>query len=159
MFLKHNSQSAKTHVCAILKHDQKVPPVQLLSAPDSREEIRWIVRDIARRSETGTPFHKIAVLYRQREPYASLISTQLALAGMPTAGPDPAPLSSTPSGRSLLGMLAVMNSDLSRSEVLKWLSECPVKVESDVQDSRGLFADGEVLSRRAGIVIGIDQWQ
>jgi len=134
-------------------------PVQMLSAPDSREEIRWIVRDIARRSEAGTPFHKIAVLYRQREPYASLISTQLALAGIPTAGPDPAPLSSSPSGRSLLGMLVAMNSDLSRSEILKWLSECPIKVDSDGQDSRGLFADWEVLSRRAGIVKGIDQWQ
>ena len=52
-----------------------------------------------------------------------------------------------------------MNSDLSRSEVLKWLSECPVKVDSNGQDSRGLFADWEVLSRRAGIVKGIDQWE
>ncbi|MDA1129093.1 MAG: PD-(D/E)XK nuclease family protein [Chloroflexi bacterium] len=138
---------------------ESLPPVQLLSAPDSREEIRWIVRDIARRSEAGTPFHKIAVLYRQQEPYASLISTQLALAGIATAGPNPAPLSSTPSGKSLLGMLAAMNSDLSRSAVLKWLSECPVKVNSDGQDSRGLLADWEVISRRAGIVKGIDQWE
>ena len=140
-------------------HHKKLPPVQLLSAPDSREEIRWIVRDIARRSEAGTHFNKIAILYRQREPYASLISTQLALAGMPTAGPNPAPLSSSPSGRSLLGMLVAMNSDLSRSEILKWLSECPIKVGSDGQDARGLFADWEVLSRRAGIVKGINQWQ
>ena len=52
-----------------------------------------------------------------------------------------------------------MNSDLSRPEILQWLSECPIKVDSDARDSRGLFADWEVVSRRAGIVKGIDQWQ
>ena len=135
------------------------PPVRLLSAPDSREEIRWIVRDIARRCEAGTPFHKIAVLYRQKEPYSSLVPTQLALAGIPVSGPDPTALSSTPSGRLLLGMLSAMNSDLSRSEVLRWLSESPVRAGSDGQDSRGLFADWEVLSRQAGIVKGIGQWE
>jgi len=134
-------------------------PLQLLSAPDAREEIRWIVRDISRRSEAGTPFHKIAVLYRQLEPYASLVPTQLGLAGIPTAGPNHTPLSSTPSGRSLLGMLAVMNSDLSRPELLKWLSECPIKLDMGAQDARGLSADWEVLSRRAGIVKGINQWE
>jgi len=135
------------------------PPVRLLSAPDSREEIRWIVRDIARRCEAGTPFHKIAVLYRQKEPYSSLVPTQLDLAGIPVSGPDPTPLSSTPSGRLLLGMLSAMNSDLSRSDVLRWLSESPVRAGPDGQDSRGLFADWEVLSRQAGIVKGIGQWE
>ena len=135
------------------------PPIRLISAPDAREEVRWIVRDIARRSGSGTPFHKIAILYRQREPYSSLIPTQLTLAGVPVSGADPTPLSASPSGRMLLGLLSAMNSDLSRREVLQWLSECPVRSETDGKDSRGLFADWDVLSRRAGIVKGIDQWE
>ena len=134
-------------------------PVKLLSAPDSREEIRWVVRDIARRCEGGTPFYKIAVLYRQREPYSSLIPTQLALAGMPVAGPNQGPLKATPSGRSLLGMLAAMNTGLSRPEVMQWLSESPVRFGREDRDARGTSAEWETVSRRAGIVKGIGQWE
>jgi len=60
---------------------------QIVSAPDAHEEIRWVVRDLARRAEAGTPFHKMAVFYRQSDPYGTLIRSQLQMAGIPAAGP------------------------------------------------------------------------
>ena len=133
-------------------------PVQLVSAPDAREEIRWVVRDIARRSEEGMSFNKMAILYRQSEPYSSLIASQLRLSGIPVAGPDPTPISHTPPGRALLNMLDAINSGLSRPEVLKWLSESPVKLDADQSNSDIPFSDWEFVSRSSGIVKGLSQW-
>ena len=33
------------------------------------------------------PFHRMAILYRMETPYASLISEELRMAGIPMAGP------------------------------------------------------------------------
>ena len=139
--------------------DVRIPaPARLVSAPDSREEIRWVVRDIARRSEEGMPFSKMAVMYRQEEPYSGLIASQLRLSGIPIAGPDSTPVSHTPPGRSLLSMLNAIVSGLSRPEVMKWVSECPVKLDADLLNSEIPFFDWEFVSRSAGVVQGLDQW-
>ena len=58
----------------------------LLSAPDAHEEIRQVLRRIVRLAGDGTPFHRIAVLYRQAEPYAALLRLQLEHAGIPSPG-------------------------------------------------------------------------
>ena len=139
--------------------DIRIPiPARLVSAPDAREEIRWIVRDIVRRSEEGISFNNIAILYRQSEPYSSLISGQLRLSGIPVSGPDDTPISDTPPGRALLNMLNAINSDFSRPEVLKWISESPLALDRGKSNSDIPFSDWEFVSRSAGIVQGLDQW-
>ena len=127
---------------------------RLLITSDTREEVRSVVRDIASAAHDGTPFHRMAVLYWQREPYASLIAEQFAMADVPTAGPTAGRLASTPVGRMVKGMVDLAGGDLPREEVMRWLTSCPVKsTASGFRPSRW-----DAISRDAGVVGGIEQW-
>ena len=128
---------------------------KLLIASDIREEVRSVVREIAAAAHAGTPFARIAVLYWQQEPYASLLAEQFEIAGLPTAGPPPGRLAATAVGRIVKGMVDLAGGDLPRDEVMRWLTSCPVKAErSDYSPSRW-----DALSRDAGVVAGLDQWR
>ncbi len=130
----------------------------LVSASDMREEVKWIARDICRRSEEGMPFYRIAVAY-QNDAYPALVHRQLAFAHIPAAGPDTRSYRNSAVGRSLTGILASIESDLSRKEIMKWLSECPARFPNNSYDENGRFAIWDFLSRSAGIVHGVDQWR
>ena len=128
---------------------------KLLIASDIREEVRSVVREIAAAAHAGTPFARIAVLYWQREPYASILAEQFEIAGIPTAGPPPGRLAATAVGRMVKGMVDLAGSDLARDEVMRWLTSCPVKADrGDYSPSRW-----DALSREAGVVAGIEQWR
>ena len=127
---------------------------RLFITSDTREEMRSVVRDIASAAHDGTPFHRMAVLYWQREPYASLVAEQFAMAGVPTAGPTAGRLASTPVGRMVKGMVDLAGGDLPRDEVMRWLTSCPVKsTASGFRPSRW-----DAISRDAGVIGGIEQW-
>ena len=126
----------------------------LLITSDTREEVRSVVRAIAAAAHEGTPFHRMAVLYWQREPYASLIAEQFAMADVPTAGPSAGTLASTPVGRMVKGMVDLAGGDLPRDEVTRWLTSCPVRsTTADFRPSRW-----DAISRDAGIIGGLEQW-
>ena len=128
---------------------------RLLITSDTREEVRNVVRDIASAAHAGTPFNRMAVFYWQREPYASLIAEQFAMAGLPTAGQSAGRLATTPVGRLIKGMVDLAGGDLPRDEVTRWLTSCPVKsTASGFRPSRW-----DAISRDAGIVSGIGQWR
>ncbi|MYC93700.1 MAG: hypothetical protein F4X14_01910 [Caldilineaceae bacterium SB0661_bin_32] len=131
------------------------PRTRLLVAPDTGEEVRSVVRSVAAAAHAGTPFHRIAILYWQREPYAALIAEQLAAASIPIAGPSNETLAATPVGRMLTGIVALAGSDLPREEVMRWLTSCPVKAASD----RYSPSRWDAVSRDAGVVAGIEQWR
>jgi RecB family exonuclease len=131
----------------------------LMSASDVQEEVRWVVRYIADRAEGGLPFHRMAVLYRQANPYASLVPSQLRLAGIPVAGPDPAPLRDTPAGKLLTSLLSVLESDLSRDSVMGWIAESPVSLGPGGGFAADELVRWEIVSRKAGVVKGAGQWR
>ncbi|MDE0078064.1 MAG: PD-(D/E)XK nuclease family protein [Caldilineaceae bacterium] len=132
-----------------------LPPAHLLVAPDTGEEVRSVVRSVAAAAHAGTPFHRMAILYWQQDPYAALIAEQLAAANIPIAGPSTQRLAATPVGRMLKGIVDLAGSDLPREEVMRWLTSCPVKPSSPgFSPSRW-----DALSREAGVVAGIDQWR
>lgn len=128
---------------------------RLSISSDPREEIRSIARDIAVDARGGIPFHRMAVLYWQREPYASLIAEQFALAGVPISGPTAQTLDATTIGRVLGGILTLVDGDLSRDDVMRWLTSCPIKY------GRRIFSASrwDAISRDAGVVKGLDQWR
>ena len=64
------------------------PRAHMLIAPDAHQELRWVIRRIMQRAESGTPFHRMAVLYRKEAPYGTLIREELALAGVPVRGAE-----------------------------------------------------------------------
>ena len=172
---------AASFSCPIHRVPEARPPLdtesRLSIASDPREEIRSIARDIAVDARGGIPFHRMAVLYWQREPYASLIAEQFALAGVPISGPPAAPLRATTIGRVLDGMVALVDGDLSRDDVMtsskdeprsplvdgdlsrddvmRWLTSCPIK------HGRRRFSASrwDAISRDAGVVKRIDKWR
>ncbi|MCY4529867.1 MAG: PD-(D/E)XK nuclease family protein [Chloroflexi bacterium] len=127
----------------------------LLITSDTREEVRSVVRAVASAAHGGTPFHRMAVLYWQREPYATLIAEQFGMAGVPTAGPTAGRLASTPVGRMVKGLVDLAGGDVPRDEVMRWLTSCPVRSTSaGFRPSRW-----DAISRDAGIVGGLEQWR
>ncbi len=130
-------------------------PDRLLVAPDTGEEVRSLVRSIAAAAHAGTPFHRMAIFYWQREPYAALIAEQLSEAHIPIAGPSTGALAATPGGRTLKGLVDLAGSNLPREDVMRWLTSCPVKTPSAGFSP----ARWDAISREAGVVAGIEQWR
>ena len=142
---------------------QTVPAVQdaihLHVAPGTHEELRWVVRQIvAEAGDRGTPFHRMAVLYRMESPYGTMVRDELEMSGIPMAGPGRDLLADTPAGRTLLGLLDLPSDEFRRNEVMEWLTGSPVK---PAQQSRDNYTPSQwdAISRQAGIVGGLDQWK
>ena len=127
-------------------------------APTAREELRRVVRGILQEvAKRQTPFHKMAVLYRIRDPYAALIHHELQEAGIPVAGPGTGSLRNTASGRTLMGLLDLADGEFPRARVMAWLTGCPVRPR-DAQEAINP-STWDALTKRAGIVGGLGQWQ
>ena len=138
-----------------------LPPgeASLHVAPSAHEELRWVIRQVvAEASDNGTPFHRMAILYRADNPYASLIPDELRLAGIPMAGPGVDTLADTAPGRTLLGLMTLAEGKFRRDDVMPWLTGCPVSPPAGrTPGFNPSYWDS--LSRRAGIVGGLQQWQ
>ena len=134
-------------------------PDGIVSAPDVREEVRRAVRDMLREARDGTPFHRMAALYRQADPYAHQLRLELSLAGLPVAGPDPTTQKDSAAGRLLLGLLGVIEDDFGRSQLMQWLAESPVRDGPGGFVASAELMHWEALSRQAGVVRGLDQWR
>ena len=134
-------------------------PEFIVSAPDSREEVRQVVRDMLQRAEAGVPFHRMAALYRQQDPYAFQLRMELGFAGIPVAGPDPSPLRDSAPGRLLTGMLDVFRQDFSRAALMQWLADAQVWNVASNRSASSELQHWERLSREAGVVRGLEQWK
>ena len=128
-------------------------------APTAHDELRWAIRQVMREvEENRTPLHRIAILYRTADPYASLIRDELRMARIPMAGPDREPLASAGAGRTLIGLLDLCSGQFPRSEVMAWLSACPVRNPVGAMASFSP-TQWDMITRKAGIVGGLQQWR
>ena len=99
-------------------------------APDPEEEVRSVLRSIV---ADDKPFHRIAVIYRQDNPYASLLRQELDFAGIPYSGVDYRRLADTPAGRLLQGLTdlaAELNGPggtIDRERLIEWFTSTPVR--------------------------------
>ena len=128
-------------------------------APTAHYELRWVIRQIMLEvNESDTPLHRMAILYRMADPYASSIRDELRMAGIPMAGPGREPLANTGAGHTLIGLMDLCGGPLPRSEVMAWLSGCPVR---NPASSTASFSPSQwdVVTRKAGIVGGLRQWR
>ena len=130
----------------------------IVIAPDAHEEVRWSVRHIAQCAENGIPFHRMALLYRNPDPYAELIKSQLELAQIPAAGPDPVSLGDSAAGKLLLYLIEVFETGFARESVMRWVAETPVRIGKDGEFASREAALWEEVSGRAGIIRGARQW-
>ncbi len=131
---------------------------RLVITPDAHQEARWVLRSIVRAAEEGVPFHRMAVLYRQSDPYATLVPELFRLAGIPVAGPGNLALGDTLVGRTLKELMGLPGQEFSRQAVMEWLTACPVAPPGG---SRAVFSPSlwDTVSRRAGVVRGLGQWR
>ena len=102
----------------------------IVAMPDPEEEVRTIVRSIA---ASDAPFHRIAVIHRQDNPYASLLRQELDFAQIPYSGVTHRSLGDTQTGLLLLGLvdLAVeLNGPrgaIDRERLIEWITSTPVR--------------------------------
>ncbi|MDO8751543.1 MAG: PD-(D/E)XK nuclease family protein, partial [Dehalococcoidia bacterium] len=137
----------------------QLPPIsRLVITPDPQQEVRWVLRHLMRAAQEGVPFHRMAVLYRQPTPYAALVQEELSLSEVPMAGPGNVPLAETAAGRTLVGLVRLVGSDFPRSEVMAWLTGCPV-VAPEAPRQSIQPSHWDAISRKAGVVGGLAQWQ
>ena len=98
----------------------------------------------------------MAILYRQSNPYAALVQEELKLSGVAMAGPGNVNLIDTAAGRTLLGLMRLVGRDLPRSELMAWITSCPIAAPGEprpaIQPSHW-----DAISRKAGVVGGLDQ--
>jgi ATP-dependent helicase/nuclease subunit B len=127
----------------------------IVSAPDAAEEVRTAVRGVLRDlEEHETPMYRIAVLYRNEGTYAQMLRDVLASARIPYAGLERRALADSYVGRTLLGLLRLVESDFGRAEVMQWMAALTRGVPQ--WPPPGTW---ERVTRTAGIVRGIDQWR
>ena len=138
---------------------QPGPNSHLLVAPNAHQELRWVIRRIMQRAEAGTPFHRMAVLYRKEAPYATLIREELALARIPVAGPNTASLADTAVGSALAGLLGLHEADFSRDTVMAWLTGSPLKPPSGINAASFNPTLWDTISKKANVVRGAENWE
>ena len=104
--------------------------LNLVAVPDPEEEVRTVVRSIA---ASEAPFHRITVVHRQDNPYASLLRQELDFAQIPYSGVTHRSLGDTQTGLLLLGLadLAVeLNGPrgaIERERFIEWITCTPVR--------------------------------
>ena len=102
----------------------------IVAVPDPEEEVRTVVRSIA---ASDAPFHRIAVIHRQDNPYASLLRQELDFAHIHYSGVTHRSLGDTQTGLLLLGLvdLAVeLNGPrgaIDRERLIEWITSTPVR--------------------------------
>ena len=134
--------------------EERSSEVRLLAAPDATEEVRTVVRQLLSELEKGIELRRIAIVYREPEPYGALVRDTLDAAEVPWAGIDGRPLSESWAGRGLLGLLQLREHDFARIDVLAWLGALP-----EADPGRVSIGDWDRLSRRAAVVRGARQWR
>jgi RecB family exonuclease len=133
------------------------PPTatRIVSVSDADEEVRHVVREIAHLAATGVPLDRIAVFRPTPGSNARTLLEHLDGAGIPHNGPGARRLADTVAGRTLLGALALPRMGWGRSAVIALVAEAPVRADGKLASPR----QWDAISRRAGVVGGIDDWR
>jgi len=124
--------------------------------PDAEEEVRQAVRRLLDhlQQHPQTRADRLAVAFRAATPYARLLSEQLSAAGLPFHAPRQRSLAQTIGGRTVLGLLGLPDEQWSRTAVMDWLRDCPIrdgKLRLPVNRWQQQAAE-------AGVTRGMQQW-
>ncbi len=140
--------------------------LSIVAAPDPAEEVRTVIRTIA---SGKAPFHRTAVIYRQENPYATLLRQELDAAGIPYSGAEYRSLANTPSGLLLLGIVdlalnVVSEGAIERERLIGLMTTAAMRDSSQNRDGnreeRAVPASQwAVLSREARAEGSPQQWR
>jgi RecB family exonuclease len=129
--------------------------VQVVTTADADDEVRVALRHVLAAARSGVALERIAVCYATPEPYGRLCGELLAGAGIPYNGRATVPLRERAAARAVLGLLALPDHDVSRHDLFALLAGTPI-VNASGQPVPA--AAWERVSREAGVVAGIRQW-
>ncbi len=131
-----------------------VASTRIVSASDAEEEARIAVQTVIDAVRAGAVLGRIAVLHASPAPYARLLVEQLDAAGVARNGASVTPVADLAVARTLLGALELHGSGWRRDDVFAWLASVPVH---HGPAPAPIWA-WERLSRDAGVVAGLQQW-
>jgi ATP-dependent helicase/nuclease subunit B len=132
------------------------PETAFVLAPDPASEAREVAREVLRTLEAGVSLHEVAVFHGADESYSELVTAALQAAEIPVnASPGPR-LSRTVTGKAVLALLAIPDSDYSRTAILDFLELAPLAAAA-TPDGASTSA-WRVLARDAGITRGLNRW-
>lgn len=130
--------------------------VTTCALPDAEEEVRHAVRRLLDHLQRhpGTRADRLAVAFRAATPYARLLSEQLTSAGLPFHAPRQRSLAQTIPGRTALGLLSMPDEQWSRTAVMDWMRDCPIR------DGKHRLPVNRWQQQacEAGITRGAEQW-
>jgi RecB family exonuclease len=133
--------------------------LRLISGPDPAREVREVARQCLGWAREGIEFHEMAIAYRHPDPYRSLIESVLIEAGVPVYLHEGTPMSERPLGRRVIALLELIGSELDRRSVIDFLSDGHLPKETWEGYGRPSASQWDRLSRRAGVVRGVQQWE
>ncbi|HEY3832575.1 MAG TPA: PD-(D/E)XK nuclease family protein [Acidimicrobiia bacterium] len=128
----------------------------VVDVPSAHDEVRWIAADLTQRVGEGMRLGAAAIVVRAADPYARIVHQVFDAASIPWVGRSPHTLGTSSTGRVLLGALALAGHEIRRDGLFHWLAAGPV-----LDPSAGEHAPAsawDVLSRRAGLIGGGDEW-
>lgn len=135
---------------------RRVPTAdRIVSVTDADEEVRAVLREVVAQCEQGVALDRMGIFYPTAEPYLAILEQQLSAASLPANGPSRLRLAETAAGRTLLAALSLPSQQWRRDRVLALVSGAPVRQ----QDGPARPATWERLSRQAGVVAGLADWQ
>lgn len=130
------------------------PDVDVVVVPDPHEEVRQVARHVAAAMHAGEDLADIQVLYRQAEPYESLVHELFSLSDLPHNGPSTTTLGHSIVGRTLRGAIAWADDDHPREGLLDLLATIPAR-----HDGRPVpLATWAKVAREAGVHGGRRHW-
>jgi hypothetical protein len=135
-------------------------PTRLVSAPDPAEEVAVAVRAVvgALTGDDGRPVRpeRIAVLHRQRHPYAALLHAALTEADVPHQVASVTVLGQSVPGRVLTSALDVIDGGFRRADVAGLWRAGPLIDPASGEPIPASRWDRR--AREAGVGGGLDQW-
>ncbi|MGI9646352.1 MAG: PD-(D/E)XK nuclease family protein, partial [Ilumatobacteraceae bacterium] len=148
---------------ASVAHRDPSPVTRLIEAADPDEEVRAVVREVAAGVDQGRRLDRVAVLYPVPDPYLRTLHDQLDAAGLAHNGPAGHPLADAVVGRLVRSLLAQVQAAaddprhlLGRQQLVDIISAAPI-VDTD---GRAVPATAyDLISRRAGVLGGLDDWR
>ena len=133
--------------------------LRVLSAPSQESEAREAVRACLRWADTGVAFHEMAVVSRQVATYGPLLQEAFREAGIPVYSSAGTPLPVTPVGRQILRLLELARAELPRRGLIAFVGEKCMPDATLAPFGSVSASKWDKLSRSAGVVDGLSQWQ
>ncbi|TSD96346.1 PD-(D/E)XK nuclease family protein [Gordonia rubripertincta] len=135
-----------------------VAPTQVIHSSDADDEIRAVVRLVRKHLASGVPGHRIGIFYGTEDPYLPLLHEHLTAGHIAFAGPECHTLVDRPTGRALLGLLALDHDTMPRRELFTLLAEGALR-RPELDDTPITQPQLERLTRSDEPIVGGADWE